>query len=99
MKHAPKPKHTPGHWFVEGTNQFPEINSTMLDPNRCPSEYRVCDVAEGENALANARLIVAAPELLEAIKEFLSCGPNAGHNLDLIERCKAAVARAEGGAE
>jgi len=44
----------------------------------------------------SARLIAAAPELLEACREFLECGQNAGHNIYLLVRIKNAVTKAEG---
>lgn len=43
-------------------------------------------------------LFAAAPELLEALEEFLACGPNAGHNQDLIDQAKKSVSKAKGGA-
>lgn len=48
--------------------------------------------------LSRAHLFAAAPELLEALEEFIICGPNAGHNQDLIEQVKSAIAKARGGA-
>jgi len=45
---------------------------------------------------ADARLFAAAPAMYEALVEFLQCGPNAGHNQDLIVMVRAALAQAEG---
>lgn len=42
------------------------------------------------------RLFAAAPELLEALEEFLACGPNAGYNQDLIDQVKKAISKAKG---
>ena len=41
-------------------------------------------------------LISAAPELLACVEDFLECGPNAGHNQELLIKCRAAVAKAKG---
>jgi hypothetical protein len=65
-------KHTPGPWFVK------EQNNTM---NAVWSNKRyICTAYTGgainkpgiKQALANARLIASAPELLEALKEAQS---------------------------
>jgi spore coat polysaccharide biosynthesis protein SpsF (cytidylyltransferase family) len=45
---------------------------------------------------ADARLFAAAPAMYEALVEFLQCGPNAGHNQDLITMVQTAIAQAEG---
>lgn len=52
------------------------------------------DVDVWDEVEANAALIAAAPELLEALQEFIECGPNAGHNQDLIVMAQAAITKA-----
>lgn len=43
-----------------------------------------------------ANIIAAAPEMLQALDEFLRCGPNAGHNRDLLSMVETVVAKARG---
>jgi|DEB0MinimDraft_10_1074344.scaffolds.fasta_scaffold16653_4 hypothetical protein len=55
-------KHTKGEWFASGT----EVISI-------PSQVKISNQISGENyekAKANAKLIAAAPDLLEALKIF-----------------------------
>ena len=65
----------------------------------------ICHLAStNEDAVANARLIAAAPELLEAIEETIqSVVINKMHDTieisrDAIESLRAALAKAKGGA-
>jgi len=91
-------KHTPGPWIVtthlnNGTihiNDNAAIQSTLV---------LICHNKERDEVVANARLVCAAPELLEALKEFLRCGPHAGQNRDLLDQVKQAIEKATGGAE
>lgn len=86
-----KTKHTPGPWQVgESISGKPLIvtksHGTIAQPT-----------GGFENEIkANARLIAAAPDLLAIVKELLICGPNAGHNQDLLTSAIEAVAKAEG---
>lgn len=78
-------KHTPGPWVVHTFTISGKEKLEVLD-------------ATGTNACvqANAHLIAAAPAMYAALVEFLQCGPNAGHNQDLIVMVRAALAQAEG---
>lgn len=51
--------------------------------------------AYAEMFAANARLIAAAPDLLESLK---ACTTEEGPNQDDLNRARAAIAKAEGGA-
>ncbi len=100
-------KHTPGPWVVHPSHQTGRaaaayyIDSTSGDA-RCRA------VAHVKNSprlpvYANARLIAAAPELLEclSIATVLLCNvkPFASHSdilADCIEVCSAAIANATG---
>ncbi|EDV4827165.1 hypothetical protein Y947_004119 [Salmonella enterica] len=67
-------KHTPGPWYAVPNNSFIDITTapgrysgkTIADT--CSSGYRFDngDCINGETTVANAKLIAAAPELLEA---------------------------------
>lgn len=62
-------EHAPGPWTVDkaqvllGTQDGDEVSDSMGN--------RVCEVSHLSTKLANARLIAAAPELLEALKGIL----------------------------
>jgi hypothetical protein len=107
-----KAKYTPGPWEAENNGQFWEI----VPKNRVSAQpYRIGDVcaSDPENPNsgiqeANARLIAAAPELLEALLELDEAYCRAGTNLTRSERAedrrrlmkaRAAVAKATGEAK
>ena len=103
-------KHTPGPWSVGEVShrkQRVDIDSLHADQTLGHQTWRGlaraygCEdmPAEGTAAmLANARLIAAAPELLEALQSVLdncldSAGLCAAH-----AKARAAIAKAKGGA-
>ena len=110
-------KHTPGPWTVHnGTDVFGPHGGDSGDGAKANDNdgWQVADCAVGLTAYAgqyvelgsevrkaNARLIAAAPELLEALKEFVEVVRNAGVEwcdgvLDAQDRARAAIAKAEG---
>ena len=108
-----KGKHTPGPWYI--WNEDLELNPDTSTgfPLICAagetSDDESVDICEVNadypaNYVANARLIAAAPELLEALKGIVACasinGP-VGTKAYIIsderrDKAKAAIARAEG---
>lgn len=94
-----KPKHTPGPWAAhEGTRDEFKLSRS----ERTDHAWVVCTDSNGlpiaEMCLgtpsANARLIAAAPEMLQALKDFVKLregdlGPD-------LEPLKAAIKKAEG---
>ena len=88
-----KHTHTPGPWtFTPVSNDFRRV----LSPNI--NEGGNWHVAMVQSTDADARLIAAAPELLEALK---ACLPLAEHTspFDLaVIMARRAIAKAEGGA-
>ncbi len=67
-------KHTPGPWFVDCDGDGKQ-NSGWTSTHEEVSDDDVCEVYGGncdddETRAANAALIAAAPELLEALRPF-----------------------------
>ena len=102
-------KHTPGPWEVK-PYAWQRGNVSVFAPKFGRAPYGACvaytpcsdGVGGAEGALANARLIAAAPELLEALKFYgSSCDATestpCGYEGNLCcKRARAAIARAEG---
>lgn len=104
-------KHTPGPWFACCVDEYPhyvfgeEADKTICalcsnDPNDHDHEYeRHEGVVTLEERRANARLIAAAPELLEALKlcvERLKYYEEYEHGEAIIADAEAVIAKAEG---
>jgi uncharacterized protein (DUF58 family) len=96
-------KHTPGPWGYEQTTlticrlivSTEDVKALNITPKADPNHtiaYVPNDVTPKEQE-ANARLIAAAPELLEALKEILA---RAGFNQGGWRDARAAIAKAEG---
>ena len=82
--------HTPGPWHTIGT---------LADRPLVEAEDggMVADLVEREDdaeTRANAILISAAPELLEALKRIVK--EATGHTLAALDEAQAAIAKAEG---
>lgn len=81
-------KHTPAPW---------KIHKTPNDPDFTHEIFGVCSVYVGENSEANARLIAAAPELLEALQNIvIDYTPKDGSDKRALEAAKSAIAKALG---
>jgi hypothetical protein len=61
LKQKPRVSHTPGPWSAD--KWAPGYSVSAPD-----SHHTICNLTDCNNAEANARLIAAAPELLEALK-------------------------------
>jgi hypothetical protein len=70
----PKVSHTPGPWSEEGGWIIGNNGKTVCDP-RCMNSEDADDICEMD---ANARLIGAAPDLLEALKDIAEFGRSYG---------------------
>ena len=77
-------RHTAGPWKSEGRSI---INPALSGVGRT--------IATQIDSEANARLIAAAPELLEALKAVMSEWRD-GYGLNCVEQLRAAIAKAEG---
>ena len=104
-----KHPHTPGPWILDGFEVSGEISGAAIcrvleaDDFPCVEEGTEADVqAECE---ANARLVAAAPDLLEALRKLMALNDNRGTfggelYQDRVDRAwdeaRAALAKAEG---
>ncbi len=96
--------HTPGPWMFEcedvgtyGSHFW--LESEAGEEIICQSENAHQGVlAKGEDFVANARLIAAAPELLEALEGLLNALPSATSH-PAIKKARAALAKAKGETE
>lgn len=91
--------HTPGPWKLDG----PDINGignvvgfyvAVPSGGRVGQSFANCLVTTNEQCEANARLIAAAPELLETLKAMVKLFN--GFQGMALTNAKAAIAKAEG---
>jgi len=79
--------HTPGPWFSDGLGWIRNSTETIAALNLIRDEQ-----------WANARLITAAPDLLEALRDMVHFAGliSSGDEFPEIERARAAIAKATG---
>lgn len=97
-------KHTPGPWEAIGNL----VRSPMHQPQGLPAGVQIADCRDGyflahtDEAKANARLIAAAPELLEELKELREFFygkygyGNDAEQIKRLNRASAVIAKATG---
>lgn len=96
-------KHTPGPWKCVTGNAEREFNQVSIRPKNwvagLPANFAIAKVnAPGfEFGYANAHLIAAAPDLLEALQEIVGYMEAAGFDVSL-DAARAAIAKAGGAA-
>lgn len=84
--------YTPGPWRVGDAGV-----TVFGPPNGNPAPKRIADMAKTPEYKANARLIAAAPELLEALEALLADKYLADPiNADRMAQARAALANARG---
>ena len=92
-----KSQHTPGPWVVETTSGMNIYITQPQDmPNRTPGFYAEVRrfTASVDAVKANARLISAAPELLESLELMLH---RYGYDTcEYVQKAKKAIAKARG---
>jgi len=106
-------KHTPGPWSYDIHGVI--TGGTHLATSVCVTSQHKWERAEGlgtwledqhrrelvSECRANARLIAAAPELLEALKMVVRHGSAVQHSdqlmFEVLSAARAAIAKAEGG--
>ena len=90
------PKHTKGPWkCAKGRSAHP-VSMVWSDSGAICGPYYGTNVTE-EEAQANARLIAAAPEMLEALKIFRGLAYHGEHaGLNHLAFTDSVIAKAEG---
>ena len=99
-------KGTPGPWEVEDNGYFYDINAVRgTVGNVCSSAtWFDNDEHRGPVAMANAQLIAAAPDLLEALQNMIGAFDNpivrrklpSDFNSEAIQSARAAINKATG---
>lgn len=88
-------KHTPGPWRVK---RWPAAGGAV--PEAFSIEPGVARVYYGDLTEANARLIAAAPELLEMLKELVEVGEESWkHDRPCLRVARELIARIKGDTE
>lgn len=92
-------KHTPGPWAFDDDRVITSPHThNDLDDDVCEVYGGNDDIAEVRRA--NARLIAAAPELLEALKELMVAADRvSAEPVTWLGKARAAIAKAEGTTE
>lgn len=94
----PSAAFTPGPWAVSATDDFLVVKGRQ----KIAATFPITEAnpeASDDIERANAHLISAAPDLLEALKDCLACWPHDfnSHGEELAEaKARAAIAKAEG---
>lgn len=93
-----QPQHTPGPWRVRGKTFNLQI--AIVGPSGELSDSIAYAWGQNDEAEANARLIAAAPELLEALESAVGAMQVLGHppKYGALAKAQAALAKARGGA-
>lgn len=89
-------EHTPGPWFINRESEDViegKLSIESVNAETQPS-YFIAQVDECKSQEANARLIAAAPELLEFAEEWL-CMQGSDENY-MTAKARAAIAKATG---
>ena len=94
-------KHTPGPWHVNYTTFDNAIVRFHIAGETHGSVYPVCEhtleiTPDSSEQLANAHLIAAAPELLEALKRAAAMMGRFPQCDEAWKQARAAIAKAEG---
>lgn len=97
-------KHTPGPWLRDRESGFDcDVRAAngrkiaSVNVQNQPKSKEGWALRKKENE-ANARLIAAAPELLEALQEIADCGAEAwGEDRPCVRIARDAIAKATGG--
>ena len=93
-----KTTHTPAPWGIHKQASMVVVGSKGFAVASCGGySYNGTDTEELQGELlANARLIAAAPELLEALQNMLDYYGSASANVEALTKSRAAIAKATG---
>ncbi|EKL0657274.1 hypothetical protein ACF0C8_10115 [Pseudomonas aeruginosa] len=87
-------KHTPGPWFINGHERYTKYVEARIGGGWV-QEVAACGPTENpEQQEANARLIAAAPELLEALQSCIQQITALCSADDVPDQARAAIAKA-----
>lgn len=87
---------TPGPWFYSGKHEECDVRYVSTSTNRdVVNDVAVLFSGEPEERQANANLIAAAPELLEALQDALHAYDKHGEHSEW-DSARAAIAKALG---
>lgn len=102
-------QHTPGPWEIHDGGKFGSYGDNgpsvcaVTGPGLCQPLFDLCGPASEMQCRANAALIAAAPELLEALRGLSDAVIEYGRTvaewdrvLDADKAARAAIAKAEG---
>ena len=88
-------KHTPGPWGSdENNNVWANLNGEDYLIADC-NPNTICSKPGALRRSQNARVIAAAPDLLEALKAIVSDAESGQCEMDIITLARAAIAKAE----
>jgi hypothetical protein len=90
-------QHTPGPWRYERANPSPTTGEHLIAGAKNGYLAEIRDCGSGD-VFANARLIAAAPDLLELARQIvLAADQNEGDiPADIVSGARAAIAKATG---
>lgn len=86
-------KHTSGPWISDGAQIFIETDDGRQQSIGQANGFRISQ----ETVYANARLISAAPDLLEALRNLLEVCSETDNTRPAIAAARAAIAKATEG--
>lgn len=90
-------KHTPGTWQVEYLSTFDIFTIECATARQSHIGASTGKRADPEHGEANARLISAAPALLDALLDLTALyAASPGHDPRFVSKAQAAIAKAEG---
>lgn len=87
--------HTPGPWTVMREEYFDGV-PLVKRWVRGPQLSNAPEGEEAERAEADASLIAAAPDLLDALEELLSADPDMPSYGSTLDKAEAAIRKAKG---
>ena len=93
-------KHTPGPWSIQGQWQLKTDTGEWVDAECVEApKWGIIGAwvdASCDEAVENARLVAAAPELLEALRYMVANAEAEGWSGMMVAGAVAAIAKAEG---